>query len=97
MHLAPMLKHGLINSGVFRLSLPVKHEQRVSLDGRSIGGPGLGLLIDEEFLMNTVRIDLKEVFLSEFENFMGLFPVSGPTRQKMVKKNTGRAKVRARI
>ena len=54
-------------------------------------------LIDEEFLMNVVGMRLKEVFPTEFENFMGQFPFSRPARQKMTKKNIGKEKARAQI
>ena len=57
------------------------------MDGMSHGGPDFGSLIDEEFLMNVVEMGLKEVFPSEFESFLGKFPLA--------KKNLGKAKIHA--
>ena len=61
-----------------------------------LNGSSLGPLIDDEFLMNVVGNGLKEIFSTEFENFMGQFSSSRPTRQKMTKKNIGKVKDRAR-
>jgi len=63
----------------------------------SLGGSRLGPLIDKELLMNVMGMGLKEVFLTEFENFMCQFPSSRPARQKMAKKNIGKTKGHARI
>ena len=63
----------------------------------NLDGLGLGPLLDEELLMNVVGMGLKEVFPSEFENFMGQFSSIGSSRQKMAKKNKGKGKAHARV
>jgi len=37
--------------------------------------------------MNVVGLDLKEIFLLEFENLWGQFPSSGQAQYKIAKKN----------
>ena len=76
-------------------SFPVKQGQGIFLDGMSFGGTGFSSLINEEFLINFVRLSLKKVFSTEFENFMGRFSSSGLAQHTMTKKSTGRAKIRA--
>ena len=61
-----------------------------------LSGSTIGSLIDDEFLMNVMGKGLKEIFSTEFENFMGQFSSSRPTRQKMAKKNIGKVKDCAR-
>ena len=65
-----MLKPDLITSGEFVSSLLVSLGPEASLDGMNDGGPGLGPMIDEEFLLNVVGMGLEEVFLTKFQNFM---------------------------
>jgi len=47
-----MHEQGPINRGISGPSSTVYQGQEVSVDGMSLSGPDLGLLIDEEFLMN---------------------------------------------
>ena len=60
-YFAPILNRGPINSGESGPSSPVKLGQKVSLYGMSLGGSDLRPLIDEEFLINVLGINFKEV------------------------------------
>ena len=51
---------GFINSGISGKYSAVKQGQEVPFDGMSLGGSGLGPLIDEEVLMNVVGMGLNE-------------------------------------
>ena len=88
---SPVLKRGLITSGESGSSSPVYQGPEASLDGMSDCRLGLSPGIDE-FLMNMVRFNLKEVFSAEFKNVMGQFSSGGSARQKMEKKKKGKAK-----
>ena len=52
--LAPLFNRGSINSEDSGSYSPIKQWQEISLDGMSVKGPGLGPLIDDEFLVNVM-------------------------------------------
>ena len=60
--------------------------EEVSLNGMSLGGPSPSPLIDEELLMNVMGMSLKEIFRSEFDNFMRQFSYDRLVKQKTTKK-----------
>ena len=89
-------KRWIFNCGDSGPSSSVKQGQEVSLAGMKLGGSARGPLIDE-FLMNIMGMGFKEVFPTEFENFMGQFSSCGPAQQKLEKTNIGKVKAHARV
>ena len=65
---------------IFFFNTEKSEGQEVSLDRMNLDRPGLDPLLDDELLMNVVGMDLKEIFPSEFHNFIGRFPTSGVVR-----------------
>ena len=61
-----------------------------SPDGVTEGGSGLGLVFDQESLMNVGKG--LEVFPAEFENYMAQLSSCESARQKLEKKKKGKMK-----